>query len=77
MNKACQKARGEHEHLIKTQQKLNEDLILVTDWLRKLIEDLSQPFDLSLSLNSVIDLQDSLAVCFLISFKYDIYDVLL
>ncbi len=63
--KTCQQVRGEHEHMIKTQQKLNEDLISTIDWFRKLIQDLSQPFELNLSLNNVNDLQDSLNVRFI------------
>jgi hypothetical protein len=62
LNKACQQARIEHEHMIKTQQKLNEDLISTNDWFKRLIQDLTQPFELNLSLNNVIDLQDALNV---------------
>jgi hypothetical protein len=66
LNKTCQQARGEHEHMIKTQHKLNEDLISIIDWFRRLIQDLTQPFELNLSLNNVKDLQDSLNVsCFI------------
>ncbi|CAF4315796.1 unnamed protein product [Rotaria sp. Silwood2] len=60
LNKTCQQARGEHEHMIKTQHKLNEDLITINDWFRRLIQDLSQPFELNLSLNNVNDLRDSM-----------------
>ncbi|CAM2712242.1 unnamed protein product [Rotaria socialis] len=59
LKKTCEKARGEHEHMIKTQNKLNEDLITIIDWFRKVIQDLNQPFELNLSLNNVADLQDS------------------
>ncbi|CAF4270157.1 unnamed protein product, partial [Rotaria magnacalcarata] len=59
LKKTCEKARGEHEHMIKTQNKLNEDLITIIDWFRKLIQDLNHPFELNLSLNPVTDLQDS------------------
>jgi hypothetical protein len=62
LNKTCQHARNEHEHMIKTQQKLNEDLISTNDWFRKLIQDLSQPIEINLSLNNVNDLQDSISV---------------
>ncbi|CAF2948786.1 unnamed protein product [Rotaria sp. Silwood2] len=65
LNKTCQQARGEHEHMIKTQHKLNEDLITINDWFRRLIQDLSQPFELNLSLNNVNDLRDSMNVSFI------------
>jgi len=60
--KTCQQARGEHEHLVKTQNKLNEELISIIDWFKRLIHELTQPIDLNLSLNNVNDVQDSLAV---------------
>ncbi|CAF3934598.1 unnamed protein product, partial [Rotaria sordida] len=60
LNKTCQQVRGEHEHMIKTQHRLNEDLITIIDWFRRLIQDLTQPFELNLSLNTVNDLQDSM-----------------
>ncbi len=60
--KACLQARSEHEHMIKTRQKLNEDLISTNDWFKRLIQDLSQPFEINLSLNNVIDIQDSMNV---------------
>lgn len=63
--KSCQQARGEHEHMIKTQQKLNEDLISTNDWFKKIIQDSAQPFELSLSLNNVNDLQESMNVSFI------------
>ncbi len=62
MVKTCQQARGEHEHLVKTQNKLNEELISIIDWFKRLISELTQPIDLNLSLNNVNDVQDSLAV---------------
>ncbi|CAF1425562.1 unnamed protein product [Rotaria sordida] len=61
LNKTCQQVRGEHEHMIKTQHRLNEDLITIIDWFRRLIQDLTQPFELNLSLNTVNDLQDSMS----------------
>lgn len=60
--KTCQQARNEHDHIIKTQQKLNEDLISTNDWFRRLILDFAQPLELNLSLNNINDLQDSLNV---------------
>lgn len=60
--RTCQQARGEHEHLVKTQNKLNEELIAITDWFKRLIHDLTQPIDLNLSLNNVSDIRDLLAV---------------
>ncbi len=63
--KTCQQARSEHEHMIKTQQKLNEDLISTNDWFKRLIQDLSQPLEINLSLNNVNDLQDSINVSFI------------
>ncbi|CAF4548248.1 unnamed protein product, partial [Rotaria sp. Silwood2] len=60
LNKTCQQARSEHKHMIKTQHRLNEDLIIINDWFRRLIQDLTQPLELNLSLNNVNDLQDSM-----------------
>ena len=60
--KTCQQARGEHEHMVKTQNKLNEELIAINDWFKRLIYELTQPIDLNLSLNNVNDMQDSMAV---------------
>lgn len=60
--KSCQQARGEHEHLVKTQNKLNEELISINDWLKRHLYDLNQPLELNLSLNNVHDAQDSVAV---------------
>ena len=60
--KTCQQARGEHEQLVKTQNKFNEELIAIHDWFKRLIAELTQPFDLNLSLNNVNDVQDSLVV---------------
>lgn len=57
--KTAQQARGEHEHLIKTQQKLNEDLLSTIQWFRRLIQDFSQPLELNFSLNHIHDLQVS------------------
>jgi hypothetical protein len=51
--------------MIKTQQKLNEDLISIIDWFRRLIQELAQPFELNLSLTNVNDLQDSMNVRFI------------
>ncbi len=62
LTKTCQQARSEHEHMIKTQQKLNEDLISTNDWFKRLIQDLSQPLEINLSLINVNDLQDSMNV---------------
>jgi hypothetical protein len=50
--------------MIKTQHKLNEDLISINDWFKKLIHDLTQPFEVNLSLNNINDLQESLNVRF-------------
>ncbi|CAF4141502.1 unnamed protein product, partial [Rotaria sordida] len=58
--KTCQQARGEHEHMVKTQNKLNEELIAINDWFKRLIQELTQPIDLNLSLNNVNDIQDSM-----------------
>ncbi|CAF3855305.1 unnamed protein product, partial [Adineta steineri] len=58
--KTCQQARGEHERMIKTQTKLNEELITINDWFQRLIHDLTQPLDLNLSLNNLNDIQDSI-----------------
>ena len=73
--KTCQQARGEHEHMVKTQNKLNEELIAISDWFKRLTYDLTQPIDLNLSLNNVNDIQDSMAVSlvfffFLLLFLY-------
>jgi len=62
--KTCQQARGEHEHMIKTQNKLNEELIAINDWFKRIISELTQPIDLNLSLNNVNDVQDSIIVNF-------------
>ena len=59
LTKTAQQARGEHEHLVKTQQKLNEDLVSTIQWFRRLIQDFSQPLELNFSLNHVHDLQVS------------------
>lgn len=60
--KTCQQARGEHEHMMKTQNKLNEELISINDWLKRLLYESTQPLELNLSLNSVNDAQDSVTV---------------
>jgi hypothetical protein len=60
--KTCQQARGEHEQMIKTQNKLNEELISINEWFKRLIYELTQPIDLNLSLNNVNDVQDAMAV---------------
>lgn len=57
--KTAQQTRGEHEHLVKTQEKLNEDLVSTNQWFRRLIQDFSQPLELNFSLNHVHDLQVS------------------
>ncbi|CAF4487048.1 unnamed protein product [Rotaria socialis] len=59
--RTCQQARGEHEQMVKTQNKLNEELISINDWFKRLIHELTQPIDLNLSLNNVNDIQDSMA----------------
>jgi hypothetical protein len=51
--------------MVKTQNKLNEELIAINDWFKRLIHELAQPIDLNLSLTNVNDIQDSLAVSFL------------
>jgi hypothetical protein len=48
--------------MVKTQNKLNEELIAINDWFKRLIHELTQPIDLNLSLTNVNDIQDSLAV---------------
>ena len=58
----CQQARTDYELQIKSEQKLNEELINLQDWLRRLIEDFTQPLELNLSLNHLHDLQQSLTV---------------
>ncbi|CAF5220073.1 unnamed protein product, partial [Rotaria magnacalcarata] len=58
--RTCQQARGEHEQMVKTQNKLNEELISINDWFKRLIHELTQPIDLNLSLNNVNDIQDSM-----------------
>ncbi len=65
LNKACQQARGEHEHMIITQQKFNEDLISTNDWFRRLVQEFTQPLELNLSLNNVNDYQDAMNVRFI------------
>ncbi|CAF5039288.1 unnamed protein product, partial [Rotaria sp. Silwood1] len=59
--KTYQQARGEHEHMVKTQNKVNEELIAINDWFKRLIQELTQPIDLNLSLNNVNDILDSMA----------------
>ncbi len=48
--------------IVKTQNKLNEELISIIDWFKRLIYELTQSIDLNLSLNNVNDVEDSLAV---------------
>ena len=60
--KSCQQARGEHEQMVKTQNKLNDELIAIHDWFKRLVVDLTQPLDLNFSLNNVNDFRDSLGV---------------
>ncbi|UJR08743.1 hypothetical protein I4U23_013000 [Adineta vaga] len=55
----CQQVRGEYEHLMKTQHKLNEDLLSTIDWFRRLLLDLQQPLELNISLSNVNDVQES------------------
>ena len=62
--KTCQQARGEYEHLIKTQNKLNEELISISEWFKRLLNEFTQPLDLNLSLNNVNDVQESMIVSF-------------
>jgi len=50
--------------MIKTQNKLNEELISINEWFKRLLYELTQPIDLNLSLNNVNDIQDSMAVSF-------------
>jgi hypothetical protein len=69
--KTCQQARGEHEHMIKTQYKLNEELIAINDWFKRIISELTQPIDLNLSLNNVNDVQDAMAVSLFFYRKFD------
>lgn len=61
---SCQQVRGEYEHLMKTQHKLNEDLLSTIDWFRRMLHDLQQPLELNLSLNNIVDFQQSLKVNF-------------
>jgi hypothetical protein len=71
--KTCQQARGEHEQMVKTQNKLNEELIAINDWFKRLIYELTQPIDLNLSLNNVNDVQDSMTVrLFLLYIKFNL-----
>ena len=58
----CQQARTDYEQQIKSEQKLNEELSNLQDWLKRLIEDFTQPLELNLSLNHLHDLQQSLTV---------------
>lgn len=58
----CQQVRGEYEHLMKTQHKLNEDLLSTIEWMRRVLHDLQQPLELNLSVNNVHDMQQSLNV---------------
>lgn len=48
--------------MVKTQNKLNEELISISDWFKRLIHELTQPIDLNLSLNNVNDVQNSIVV---------------
>ena len=67
--KTCQQARGEHEQMVKTQNKLNEELIAIHDWFKRLVHELTQAMDLNLSLNNVNDMQDSMAVSVFVEFN--------
>ncbi|CAF3725966.1 unnamed protein product [Adineta steineri] len=58
--KTCQQERDEHEYMMKTQHKLNEDLISIIEWFRRLIHDLGQPLELNLSLTHVNEHQESI-----------------
>ncbi|CAF1532153.1 unnamed protein product, partial [Adineta steineri] len=46
--------------MMKTQHKLNEDLISIIEWFRRLIHDLGQPLELNLSLTHVNEHQESI-----------------
>lgn len=59
----CEQARREHEQLIKTQQRFTEESIAIEDWFKRVIDELSQPLELDLSLTHLEDLQHSLHVC--------------
>ena len=62
LSKSCQQARGEHEQMIKTQTKLNEELIAIQDWFKRLVNDLSQGLELNFSVNHIHNLQDMISV---------------
>ncbi|UJR37453.1 hypothetical protein I4U23_030156 [Adineta vaga] len=61
LQKTCQQARDEHEHMVKIQTKFNEELIAINDWFKRLIQELSQPIDLNLSINNVNEMQTSIS----------------
>lgn len=58
----CQQARTNYEQQMKSEQKLNEELINLQDWFRRVMEEFTQPLELNLSLNHLHDLQQSLTV---------------
>jgi hypothetical protein len=43
---------------------LNEELIAINEWFKRLLHELTQSIDLNLSLNNVNDVQESMAVRF-------------
>lgn len=57
-----EQARTNYEQMIKNEQKLNEELIHLQDWFRRMIDEFTQPVELNLSLNYLHDLQQSLTV---------------
>ena len=58
----CEQARDEHEQLIKTQQRFTDEAMAIEDWFKRVIDELSQPLQLDLSLTHLEDLQHSLHV---------------
>ncbi|CAF4468839.1 unnamed protein product, partial [Didymodactylos carnosus] len=57
--KSCSNSKLKYEQMLKTQHKLYEELLSIIDWLKRLMNDLSSPIELNLSVNSVNDAQDS------------------
>lgn len=62
LQKVCQQAREEHEQMVKTQHKFNEELMAMNDWFKRLILELSQPIDLNLSLANLEEAQAAVNV---------------
>ena len=62
LQKTYQQARDEHEQMVKTQNKFIEEVISINDWFKRLIQELSQPIDINLSLNNVHEMQTSISV---------------